>query len=172
MPSWLWTGYRQHRYMTPFNRVYNKGYRLHRLPGALIVLAIITLLLSCQGNRGEKSASAKDTVQNATATPLSNGKGAIASAPAFTGDTLSLHVKTVQIPGTGVDTLWGYEVYTGDKLYIRQYNVPGIAGKNGFTSAGDAGKVGEMVSHKLKTGQIPSISQKELSQLKVQYKGY
>jgi hypothetical protein len=80
----------------------------------------------------------------------------------------------VELPVTekNSDTLWGYEIYTGDKLYIKQYNVPGVAGQNGFTSKADAEKIAEMVSHKLKTHQIPSISQQELSEAKVTYKSY
>ncbi|SEA03273.1 protein of unknown function [Arachidicoccus rhizosphaerae] len=151
-----------------------KDVGLRHLGRTLVVASAVFLLGSCQGTSTTGSGAVKDSAVNAAVPAQPSGQKTVASAPTFTGDTLSLHVKAVELPVTekNSDTLWGYEIYTGDKLYIKQYNVPGVAGQNGFTSKADAEKIAEMVSHKLKTHQIPSISQQELSEAKVTYKSY
>lgn len=83
---------------------------------------------------------------------------------------LQLNIKAVKVPGH--DGLWGYEIYSGERLLIRQVQVPALAGKAGFISAADAEKLAGMVAEKLKTGQVPSISLDELKQSKVAYKTY
>ena len=121
-----------------------------------VVLCSLVLLSSCRGHQSDPKA----------------GPTAPAAAPSFRGDTASLSVRPVLLKGTGKDSLWGYEIYAGGKLLIRQLNVPAASGTCGFASAADAGQIGNIVSHKLKTGQIPSVSLVELKQAGVVYKAY
>ncbi len=60
---------------------------------------------------------------------------------------------------------WGYEIHVDNKRFILQESIPGVPGKQKFTSENDAKKCGELVIKKLKKQEIPSISPKELDSL-------
>lgn len=64
--------------------------------------------------------------------------------------------------------MWGYDIYIDKKILIHQPTIPGLAGKEGFKTKSDAGKVARFVIEKLKKGEMPpSVSKEELRALKV-----
>ena len=125
--------------------------------------AAIWLLTSCQANQ-------PDTIQKATRQVADRAGGSVPAGKDLQADMLSVSVHTMRVPDH--DQLWGYEIYSGDSLIIRQLQVPAAAGQFGFTSEKGAKIIGEMVVGKLKTGQIPSISLEELKQSGVAYKPF
>ena len=65
---------------------------------------------------------------------------------------------------------FGYEIYVGDKLFIRQLTVPGMPGNKGFQRKKDAEKVAKLVVEKLSKGIVPpTIEKKEMDQLHIKY---
>ena len=65
---------------------------------------------------------------------------------------------------------FGYEIYQGVKLLIRQVNIPGLPGIKGFKTKSDAKKVAELVCQKLARGLMPpTIEKEEMRKLNVQF---
>jgi hypothetical protein len=60
---------------------------------------------------------------------------------------------------------WGYNVLAGERIYIKQEFIPGIPGKQGFTSADDALRVGNLVIKRISGGLQPTISTRDLDSL-------
>jgi hypothetical protein len=71
-----------------------------------------------------------------------------------------LHAEAVQ-SGQG----WGYNILAGEKIFIKQENIPGIPGKKGFRSADDALLVGNLVVKRISLNQMPMITHKDLDSL-------
>ncbi|UAY56842.1 DUF4907 domain-containing protein [Arachidicoccus terrestris] len=119
----------------------------------------IVLLGSCRDNHS-------GTIKKATE-QVAAGQPAVSS---LQEDTLSLTVQTISLPGS--DHLWGYEIYAGGRVLVRQLRVPAVSGRCGFSSKAGADQIGHVVAEKLKTGQIPAISLEELKKAGVGYKPY
>ncbi len=65
---------------------------------------------------------------------------------------------------------YGYEIIIHQKVIIRQQNIPGRPGNNGFAKEKDARKVAELVLKKLRDGIMPpTIEKRELDSLKITY---
>jgi hypothetical protein len=65
---------------------------------------------------------------------------------------------------------FGYEIYSGGKLLIRQTNIPGIGGNKGFKRKSDAEKVAKLVLEKLDKGIMPpTVEKAEMEKLKVEF---
>ena len=62
---------------------------------------------------------------------------------------------------------WGYNVLANQKIYIKQEFIPGLPGKQGFKSADDALRVGNLVVKKISTNQLPTITARDLEDLGV-----
>ncbi len=63
---------------------------------------------------------------------------------------------------------YGYEILVKNKVLIRQQNIPGKPGTQGFKRKRDAEKVAQFVIKKLAQGIMPpSIDEKELIDLKI-----
>ena len=63
---------------------------------------------------------------------------------------------------------FGYEIYQGTKLLIRQENIPGFSGMKGFRRKSDAEKVAKLVKEKLSKGIMPpTVERAEMEKLKV-----
>jgi len=60
---------------------------------------------------------------------------------------------------------WGYTIYHGEMLTIKQNRIPAIPINTPFISEESAQKTGEIVLQKIKNHKIPSISKKELQDL-------
>ena len=69
-----------------------------------------------------------------------------------------------------VANTYGYEIYSGKKLFIKQLSIPGIPGNNGFSKKSDAEKVAKLVTFKLSKGLMPpTVEKKEMDSLQVKY---
>lgn len=57
---------------------------------------------------------------------------------------------------------WGYEIAVNGKLFIKQDYIPVIPGKKGFASKEQALFVGKRAVEKMKGGNFPTITRKDL----------
>jgi len=74
---------------------------------------------------------------------------------------------TYTIINTGTNT-YGYDVYNNGRKIIHQPVIPGVAGHAGFTSKEDAEKVAQLVTGKMKSGQMPpAVTAAELRTLNI-----
>ncbi|WP_197492150.1 DUF4907 domain-containing protein [Arachidicoccus ginsenosidimutans] len=64
---------------------------------------------------------------------------------------------------------WGYEIFAGNKLFIKQDKVPQITGTHYFLSREDAKKAAKLVIEKLKNNELPSIDTLELQKAGARY---
>lgn len=60
------------------------------------------------------------------------------------------------------DRGWGYDVLVNDRIIIHQPFVPGKEGLNGFSTEKEAGIDAQTVIEKIKSGEHPLFSQKQL----------
>jgi len=60
------------------------------------------------------------------------------------------------------DSIWIYEVYNKESLFIRQEYIPAVKGKQGFKTKEDAEKIGSLVIRKLSENKMPVISMTDL----------
>ena len=66
------------------------------------------------------------------------------------------------------DGAYGYSIYNGPKMVIRQATIPSLSGNRGFARKGDAAKVAELVVSKLEKHIFPpSVSSAELERLHI-----
>ena len=75
---------------------------------------------------------------------------------------IKLTVTTFQTP-----LGWGYNIAANDSVFIHQNIIPGMQGGKGFTTQSDAAKIGNLVLHKLKTKQLPTVTLHELDSLNI-----
>jgi hypothetical protein len=64
---------------------------------------------------------------------------------------------------------WGYSIMAGNKVFIRQENIPAIAGKHSFTSEAEAARVGDLVRQRIGANQQPAITIQDLEKLGIKY---
>lgn len=65
---------------------------------------------------------------------------------------------------------YGYEIMLNDKPYIRQLNIPAVAGIQTFASKEDARRVAEWCCYKIKNNIMPpTVTVHELDSLGVQF---
>lgn len=62
---------------------------------------------------------------------------------------------------------WGYDVLRDGRPFFHQENIPGVPGNRVFRTKEDALAVGELLCTKIKTGQLPSVSEQEIRDLHV-----
>ncbi len=62
---------------------------------------------------------------------------------------------------------WGYNIITDGKVRIKQEYMPAVPGKKGFNSASDAMLIGNLAVTKMKLGQWPTITIRELDSMGV-----
>lgn len=68
------------------------------------------------------------------------------------------------------DNTYGYEIVIKNKVFIRQLNIPGKAGIQGFRNKIDAEKVAQLVLKKLSKGVMPpTIEEAEMIKLKIKF---
>lgn len=65
---------------------------------------------------------------------------------------------------------YGYVISVAGKILIKQEHIPALHGASSFCSADDALKVAKTVQEKLKKGENPGITVKELTQLGIDFK--
>lgn len=62
---------------------------------------------------------------------------------------------------------WGYDILRDGHPYFHQDNIPGIPGHRVFRTKEDALAVGEVLCNKIKAGQLPTITEREIRDLHV-----
>jgi hypothetical protein len=62
---------------------------------------------------------------------------------------------------------WGYNVLDGERIYIKQEFIPAVPGNQGFSSADDALRVGNLVVKRIGSGLQPTITVRDLDSLGV-----
>jgi len=62
---------------------------------------------------------------------------------------------------------WGYDVLRDGQPFFHQENIPGVRGHRVFRTKEDALAVGGLLCDKIKTGQLPSITEQEMRNLHV-----
>jgi hypothetical protein len=104
-------------------------------PAGKIVLFVLILAAASCGNQGQN---------NSSKSRKANGQ---------------IHVEVFKI-----DTLqaWGYEIVSGNKVFIHQETIPALEGKRTFASKDDALKVGNRVKEKLIEKQPPILTKEEV----------
>jgi hypothetical protein len=60
---------------------------------------------------------------------------------------------------------WGYNIYTDGKVYIHQDIIPALPTNRGFRTKEDALAVGTKVYERLKSGQVPMVTAKEVQDM-------
>lgn len=74
-----------------------------------------------------------------------------------TGGKEFVTVKTIH-----TNSGWGYEIYKGDSIFIRQETIPAIQGNKAFVNEEQAKNIGKLAASKLSKQQFPTISVQEL----------
>lgn len=65
---------------------------------------------------------------------------------------------------------WGYEITINKKIVIKQSVIPSVKYKKSFKSEDDALKVGNFVMKKVKHKESPTVDEKDLIALQIDYK--
>ena len=73
-----------------------------------------------------------------------------------------MELRAIEVPNG-----WGYDILRDGQPYFHQNNIPGIPGHRVFRTKEDALVVGEFLCNKIKTGQLPSITEREIRDLHV-----
>jgi hypothetical protein len=83
-----------------------------------------------------------------------------------------VHGGNIYVHAEAVQTVygWGYNVLADEKIYIKQEFIPAVPGKQGFKSADDALRVGNLVVKKISSNLPPSITIGELDSLGINRK--
>ncbi len=71
---------------------------------------------------------------------------------------------------SGKNKAWYYEIYHGEKLLIKQENIPGTSGNQYFKSSKEAKKIGSLVVDKLVHKMMPNVTLKELDSCNINFK--
>jgi hypothetical protein len=62
---------------------------------------------------------------------------------------------------------YGYQIYSGDQVLIRQEFIPAIYGQTPFSSKRDAKAVADLVMEKIKNRSNPQVTKEEMEELKI-----
>lgn len=84
--------------------------------------------------------------------------------PAKKNNMTSKQLKTETI---AVGDGYGYQVWYGEDVLIRQENIPGLQGHVTFQNVNDALRVGDLIVHRLNHGKNPEITLRDLENLEV-----
>jgi hypothetical protein len=78
-----------------------------------------------------------------------------------------LQERKIFIHAEAVQTVygWGYNILADEKVYIKQEFMPAVPGKQGFSTADDALRVGNLVVKKLSSDLPPAITIGDLDSL-------
>lgn len=60
---------------------------------------------------------------------------------------------------------WGYDILVKNKIIIHQENIPALAEDRGFTTQQQAYRAAGIVSEKLSSGKMPSLSVTEVQSI-------
>ncbi|WP_157986524.1 DUF4907 domain-containing protein [Chitinophaga alhagiae] len=74
---------------------------------------------------------------------------------------------TLRLAPVRTGNSWGYHIQHNGRPFIYQVEIPAVAGHHPFSSKEEAMRVGRLVLHKLRHGQSPAVSLRELDSLNV-----
>jgi hypothetical protein len=77
-------------------------------------------------------------------------------------DNVLMELRAISVPNG-----WGYDILRDGHAYFHQNIIPGIRGNRVFRSKEDALVVGGFMCDKIKTGQLPVITEQEIRDLHV-----
>ncbi len=60
---------------------------------------------------------------------------------------------------------WGYDIFVNDSIFIHQKMVPGAKKNTGFLKKEQADQTATLVIEKIRSGQVPSITNFELQRI-------
>jgi hypothetical protein len=73
-----------------------------------------------------------------------------------------MELRAIEVPNG-----WGYDILRDGRPYFHQDIMPGMRGNRVFRTKEDALAVGEFMCDKIKTGQLPSITEQEMRGLHI-----
>lgn len=77
-------------------------------------------------------------------------------------DHALMELKAIEVPNG-----WGYDILQDGRPYFHQNIIPGIRGNRVFRTKEDALVVGEFMCDKIRTGQLPIITEQQMRDLHV-----
>src|ERR1700760_188316 len=73
-----------------------------------------------------------------------------------------MELRAIEVPNG-----WGYDILRDGRPYFHQDIMPGVSGHRVFQTKDDALTVGNLMCDKIKTGQLPTITEQELRGLHI-----
>jgi len=73
--------------------------------------------------------------------------------------------KPVRYTTFQTQTGWGYNILVKNRIVIHQETIPALAVDKGFATQQEAGQAAQLVSEKLSSGEIPSLSVAEVQSI-------
>jgi hypothetical protein len=122
------------------------------------LLIISTLICSCS-----------EDVQTSDANKIEDSKETIESNNTIKHIETEIPKNTMSSKAVFNESIgWGYEIYKGSKLIVKQEHIPAIQGMRGFGSKESAEKVAEFIIQKINKGIFPpTLTPNELDSLGV-----
>jgi hypothetical protein len=77
-------------------------------------------------------------------------------------DHALMELKAIEVPNG-----WGYDILRDGRAYFHQDIIPGLRGNRVFRTKEDALAVGEFMCEKIRTGQLPVITEPQMRDLHV-----
>lgn len=80
----------------------------------------------------------------------------------FRKDHVLMELKAIEVPNG-----WGYDILRDGRPYFHKNIIPGLRGNRVFRSKEDALAVGAFMCDKIKSGQLPTITEQQMRDLHV-----
>lgn len=80
----------------------------------------------------------------------------------FRKDHVLMELRAIEVPNG-----WGYDILRDGRPYFHQNIMPGLRGNRVFRSKEDALTVGTFMCDKIKSGQLPTITEQQMRDLHV-----
>jgi Domain of unknown function (DUF4907) len=77
-------------------------------------------------------------------------------------DHALMELRAIEVPNG-----WGYDILRDGRAYFHQDIMPGVRGNRVFRSKEDALTVGEFMCDRIRTGQLPTITEQQIRDLHV-----
>lgn len=133
----------------------------------LIILSLVFSLNACSDEKDSVNQPADSSLNNEqTLTNQPNGNDTAALTENKFEKTPEFTVETFE----NAKNEWGYRIMQADQIFINQPHIPAVPGRLGFQNEREAGSVGNLVVHKLESGEMPpSVTREELDSLNISY---
>lgn len=133
----------------------------------LIILSLVFFLNACSDEKDSVDQPADSVINNEqTLTNQPNGNDTAALTENKSEKTPEFTVETFE----NAKNEWGYRIMQADQIFINQPHIPAVSGRLGFQNEREAESVGNLVVHKLESGEMPpSVTREELDSLNISY---